>query len=61
MLDIPQNVFFFIRTCLGDCTYQVSSLYKVFNLVAVANMSEKNTSRFMEGCTHLGIFRKYDC
>ena len=26
---------------------QVSSPYKVFNLVAVANISEKNTSRFM--------------
>ena len=30
-----------IRTRLGDCAYQVSSPYKVFNLVAVANMSEK--------------------
>ena len=38
--DMPQN-FFVIRTRLGDCTYQVSSPYKVFNLVAVANMSEK--------------------
>ena len=40
MSDMPQN-FFVIRTHLGDCTYQVSSPYKVFNLVAVANMSEK--------------------
>ena len=30
-----------IPTCLEDCTYQVSSPYKVFNLLAVANMSEK--------------------
>ena len=35
--------------CLDDCAYQVSSPYKVFNLVAVDNMSEKNTTRFMGG------------
>ena len=52
---------FVSRACLDDCAYQVSSPYKVFNLVAVAIMSEKNTSRFMEGCTHLGIFQKFDC
>ena len=48
MSDMPQN-FFCDKNGLGDCTYQVSSPYKVFNLVAVANMSEKNTSRFMGG------------
>ena len=50
-----------IRTRLGNCTYQVSSPYNVFNLVAVANMSEKNTSRFMGGMgVHLpfGVPRK---
>ena len=35
--------------CLDDCACKVSSPYKVFNLVAVANMSEKNTSRFIGG------------
>ena len=35
-----------IPTCLEDYTCQVSSPYKVFNLLAVANMSEKNTSLF---------------
>lgn len=48
MSDMPQN-FFVIRKRLGDCTYQVSSPYDVFDLVAVANMSEKNTPRFMGG------------
>ena len=43
------KTFFVIGTCLDDCTYQVSSPYKVFNLVAVANMSERNTSKFMGG------------
>ena len=33
--------FFVIRMCLDDCTYQVSSPCKVFNLVAMVNMSEK--------------------
>ena len=50
MSDMPQN-FFVIRTRLSHCIYQVSSPYKVFNLVAVANMSEKNNPRFMGGCT----------
>ena len=37
--DMPQN---FIPKCLDDdCTYQVSSPYEVFNLLAVADMSEK--------------------
>ena len=40
MSDMPQNISVII-TRLGDCTYQVSSPYNVFNLVAVANMSEK--------------------
>ena len=30
-----------IRFCLDDCTYEVSVPYKVINLLAVANMSEK--------------------
>ena len=30
-----------IATGLGDCIYQISSQYKVYNLLAVANMSEK--------------------
>ena len=42
MSDMPKT-FFVIRTRLDDCTYQVSSSYKVFDLVAAANMSEKNT------------------
>ena len=41
MSDMPQN---FIPKCLDDdCTYQVSSPYEVFNLLAVADMSEKKT------------------
>ena len=45
-----------IETCPDDYTYQVSSPYKVFNLVAVANMSEKNnTSRFMG----VGVFKDF--
>ena len=40
MLDMHQKKFV-IRTRLGDCAYQVSSPYKVFNLLVVANMSEK--------------------
>ena len=52
MSDMPQNIFFLIRMCLDNCPYQVSNPYKVFNLVAVANMCVKNTSRFMGGgCT----------
>ena len=46
---VPRAAPLVIRTCLDDCAYQVSSPYKVFNLVAVANMSEKNTFRFMGG------------
>ena len=38
-----------IRACLGDCTYQDLSPYIVFNLLAVANMSEKNISGIMGG------------
>ena len=39
-----------IQMCLDDdCTYQVSSPYEVFNLLAVADMSEEYTSRFMGG------------
>ena len=37
-----------IPTCLDDCTYQVSSLCKVFNLLAGANMSE-NTPKNLWG------------
>ena len=47
-----------ISTCLDDCTYQVSSPYKVFNLLAVANKSEKNTSGFMGVVHPLGVSRK---
>ena len=55
--DMPQN-FFRNRTRLDDCAYQVSSPYKVFNLIAVANMSEKNTSRSMGVYTLFGVPRK---
>ena len=41
------TTFWIIPTCLGDCTYQVSSPYILYNLLAVTNMSEKNTSGFM--------------
>ena len=40
-----------IQTCLDNFACKVSSPYEVFNLVAVANMCVKNTSRFMGGCT----------
>ena len=40
MLDMPHN-FLMILTCLDDCSYQVSSPYKMFNLLAVDNISEK--------------------
>ena len=41
MSDMHQN-FFNDSKVSKDCTYQISSPYKVFNLLAVANMSEKN-------------------
>ena len=37
-----------ILTYVNDCAYQVSSLYIVFNLLIVANMSEK-TPRYYGG------------
>ena len=40
MSDIPKT-FIIILTCLDDCKYKVSNLYKVINLLAVANMSDK--------------------
>ena len=50
MSDMPQNFFnIIISKCLDNGTYQLSSPYKVFNLLTVANMSEKNTSRLMGG------------
>ena len=39
MLDMSKT-FWMVLTCLDDHTYQVSSPYKVFNLLAVA-MSDK--------------------
>ena len=53
MKDMPENFFndFNVSRGLYISSYQVVSPYKVFNLLAVANMSEKNTSRFMGGCT----------
>ena len=55
MKDMPENFFndFNVSRGLYISSYQVVSPYKVFNLLAVANMSEKNTSRFMGGCTPL--------
>ena len=47
MLDIT---FLTIQRYLDECTCQVSSPYKVFNLVAVANMSKKNISEFIFEC-----------
>ena len=53
-LDFHQQVFPQILSppfyYLRESTYQVSSPFKVFNLLDMVNMSEKNTSRFME-CT----------
>ena len=43
------KTFGMISMCLDDCTYKVASPYKVFNLLAVVNMSQKDTSRFMGG------------
>ena len=44
--------------CLGYCAYQVSNPYKVFNLVAVGNMSEK-TPLDLWGCIPpFGVPRK---
>ena len=59
MSGIPQNFLNMIPTCLDNCACKVSSPYEVFNLVAVANMCIKNTSRFMGG-VHLpfGVPRK---
>ena len=53
MSDKTQKTFFVIRTRLGDCTYQVSNPYKVFHLVAVANMSEKTPQDLWGGVVHL--------
>ena len=55
-----------ILTYLDDCINKFPSPYKMFNLLAVANMSEKNTSRFMGGIPlgshgnnfHMKIFDK---
>ena len=69
MLDMPQNILM-ILTSLNDCTYQVSSPYKVFNLLVMANVSEKNTHDLWAGVhpplgmplkpplTHLKIFNQ---
>ena len=47
-----------IPTFLDDYTYQVSSPYNAFNLLAVANMSEK-TPLDLRGCTpSFGVPRK---
>ena len=50
---------FLIRKCPDDCIYRVSIPYKVFNLLTLANISEKNTSGFtgMGGPVALGCHR----
>ena len=40
-----------IVMCLDDCTYQGSSPYKVFKLLAVVNMSEKTPLDLCKGPT----------
>ena len=44
MSDMPQNFF-----NDSNVSYQVSSSCKVYNLLSMATMSEKNTSEFMVG------------
>ena len=54
---MPQN-FVMILMCLDDFTYQVSSSYKVLNLLAMANMY-KNTPLDLWGLhPHFGVPRK---
>ena len=47
-----------IPTCLDDCACKVSSPYKVFNLLAVANMSEKTPQDLWECTSPFGVPRK---
>ena len=44
------QTFWMVSTCVEDCIYQVSSPYKMFNLLAVANMSEKTPLDLWGGC-----------
>ena len=57
MLD-SLKAFFMLRTYIDDCTYQVSSPYKVFNLLAVGNMSEKTPQDLWGLYTPFGGQRK---
>ena len=56
MSQKPKN-FFMVLKCVDKCTYKVSSQYKVFKLLAVAIICEKNASGFLHSVLPLPFQR----